>query len=178
MNILILSDSHGHRALVREAVDRVRPDALLFAGDGLRDLAAVDDLPCPLYAVCGNCDLAPPPLPCVNASAAGEMEEESLFELDGIRILLMHGHRLGVKNGYMPAILHAAKVGADVLIFGHTHEPMEKCLRPDDGGFGTELGLSKPLWVFNPGSLGDRPHSFGTLTVRRGQLLFGHGRLS
>lgn len=174
MDILIVSDSHGQRNLLREAVERVRPDALLFAGDGLRDLAYMD-LPCPLYAVCGNCDLAPPPLDCANATTSGDIEEESLFELDGVRILLMHGHRWGVKNGYLPAMMRAAKCGADVLVFGHTHEPLEQCLRPDDGGYGTELALTKPLWICNPGSLGDAPHRFATLTVRHGQILLGHG---
>ncbi len=177
MNILILSDSHGQRAMVREVIDRVSPDAVLFAGDGLRDLAYTNDLSCPLYAVRGNCDLYPPPLACANQTADGEIPEESLFELDGIRILLMHGHRMGVKSGYAAAMEHAARLGTDVLVFGHTHQPLEVCLRPDDNGYGTDIGLQKPLWVFNPGSLGEAPHVFGTLTIRRGQILLGHGNI-
>jgi hypothetical protein len=39
------------------------------------------------------------------------------------------------------------------------------------------FSVQKPLTVFNPGSLGDRDASFGTLTIQKGQMLFGHGVL-
>lgn len=179
MDVLILSDSHGHRDEIREILARSRPEAILFAGDGLRDIAYLqDELPCPLYAVRGNCDTMPPPLHCVNRSATGEVEEESLLEIDGIRILLMHGHRYGVKSGYIPAARRAAALGADVLVFGHTHRPLETCLRPDgDNDAGIGSALTKPLWIFNPGSVGDRPHTFGTMTIRDHRILFGHGSI-
>jgi predicted phosphodiesterase len=64
---------------------------------------------------------------------------------------------------------------ADVLIFGHTHTPLELHLRPDSER--ADFSVTKPLTLFDPGSLGDRAASFGTLTVQDGQLLFGHGAL-
>ena len=63
---------------------------------------------------------------------------------------------------------------ADVLIFGHTHVPLELRLTPDRA---YEYAVTKPLILLNPGSLGDREASFGTLTIRGGQLLPGHGQL-
>lgn len=45
MNILLLSDSHGHPDRIREAAERTRPDCILFAGDGLRDLAGAHTAP-------------------------------------------------------------------------------------------------------------------------------------
>ena len=36
MTLLILSDSHGRPDRIEEALRRVKPDGLLFAGDGLR----------------------------------------------------------------------------------------------------------------------------------------------
>ena len=52
MNILLLSDSHGHPDRIREAAERTRPDCILFAGDGLRDLAGAHIAPdVPVYAV-------------------------------------------------------------------------------------------------------------------------------
>lgn len=167
MNILIISDSHGRRDLVREVIDRTHPDAILFAGDGLRDLPDVDPS-CEVYAVRGNCDFVTFADP-----VDGECPEETLVLLGGIRILLVHGHRYGVKSGLGAAIARAAARQADVLVFGHTHTPVELCIRPDaDSSYGTSL--EKPLWVFNPGSLGYE-RSFGTLTIRNGQILFGHG---
>ena len=171
MTLLILSDSHGHADRVKEVIRRVRPDGILFAGDGLRDLSYCD-LPCPLWAVRGNCDWIASPL-IVNGSVL-DTEEETLVTLEGIRILLIHGHRYGVKSGPGAAIRRAIALKADVLIFGHTHLPLELHLSPDTS---SDYGVPAPLTVFNPGSLGDRSASFGTLTIRGGQLLFGHGEL-
>ena len=169
MNILIISDSHGRRDLVREVIDRTRPDAILFAGDGLRDLPDVDPR-CEVHAVRGNCDFS-----SLAAPASGECPEEALVILGGIRILLMHGHRYCVKSTLSIAIARAAERQADVLVFGHTHQPVELCIRPDgDSGYGA--CLEKPLWVCNPGSLGYEG-SFGTITVRNGQILLGHGEV-
>ena len=58
MELLVISDAHGNRAAICEALRRqVRPpDALLFLGDGLRDLPDLPDGRTALYAVAGNCD--------------------------------------------------------------------------------------------------------------------------
>lgn len=169
--LLILSDSHGHPHRVAEALRRVRPDGVLFAGDGLRDLSLCD-LPCPLWAVRGNCDWGSSPL--ILGGRAEEIEDELLFSPQGVRILLTHGHRYGVKGGLGGLIAAGVTRKADVVIFGHTHLPVELHLSPDRS---EGYGLSSPLTVFNPGSLGDSSASFGTLTIRDGQLLFGHGTL-
>ena len=104
-----------------------------------------------------------------------EPEAEELVVIEGIRILLIHGHKYGVKGGLGQAIARAVPRDADVLVFGHTHTPLELRLSPDSGR--ADFSVAKPLTVFNPGSLGDRNASFGTLTVKGGQLLFGHGEL-
>jgi predicted phosphodiesterase len=65
------------------------------------------------------------------------------------------------------------ELGADILVYGHTHVPVEYRLPPAEGG--TEE--RKPLILFNPGSIGDRDGSFGTITVRNGVILCGHGNV-
>lgn len=171
MTLLILSDSHGHPERIDEAIRRVRPDGILFAGDGLRDMARCEPS-CPLWAVQGNCDWMASPL-IVNSTVL-QPEEEELITMEGLRILLMHGHTYGVKGGLGRAVSRAAAQNADLLIFGHTHVPLELHLSPDRS---YDLSVSKPLTVFNPGSLGDPAASFGTLTIRRGIPLLGHGSL-
>lgn len=177
MTLLILSDSHGRPDRIREAVRRVRPDGILFAGDGLRDLTYGNPpaLPegCPLWAVAGNCDWLTSPI--IVGGVALEPESEELITVEGVRILLTHGHKYGVKGGLGAVIARAVARQADVLIFGHTHLPLELRLSPDAER--ADFSVTKPLTVFNPGSLGDRAGSFGTLTVRDGQLLFGHGEI-
>ena len=172
VTLLILSDSHGRPDRIQEAIRRVRPDGILFCGDGLRDLNTCE-LPCPLYAVSGNCDWLSAPI-IVNGRAL-EPETEELVTVEGVRILLIHGHTYHVKSGLLSAVYRAMALDADLLVFGHTHLPLELHLLPED-----EKGLlpvSKPLTLFNPGSLGDRNASFGTVTIRNGQLLCGHGTL-
>ena len=172
MTLLILSDSHGRPDRIREAIHRVRPDGILFAGDGLRDLSGMD-LPCPLWAVSGNCDWS---TPLIIGGCVTETQTEELITIDDVRILLMHGHTHNVKSGLLSAAYRALEKEADILVFGHTHKPVELHLLPDDPR--EPLPLLKPLTLFNPGSIGDsNAPSFGTITVRGGQALCGHGTL-
>ena len=172
--LCILSDSHGHPDAVAEVLRRVRPDGVLFAGDGLRDLSYIEIPNNALWAVQGNCDGMS--LPMIIGGSLCIPTEEELILWEGLRILLCHGHRLGVKSGLSVAAAHAARRGADVLVFGHTHEPLERRI-PAGETVGGVL-LEKDLYLFNPGSIGDCfAPTFGTLTVRGGVPLFGHGKL-
>ena len=167
MTLLILSDTHGKRSRVTEVLAKTRPDGVIFLGDGLRD-AETAVMDCPLYAVRGNCDW----------SGFYDAPEERLELFGGVRVLLMHGHRYGVKSGLGAAVAAAARQGADVLLYGHVHEPHEEWLP-----VGTETAagpLQKPLLVACPGSLGEPRHgapAFATLTVRQGTPLLGFGTL-
>ena len=172
MTLLILSDSHGRPDSVEEAIRRVRPDGILFAGDGLRDLTRIGELPCPLWAVSGNCDWSSSLI--LNGRSL-EARDEELITVEGIRILLLHGHKYGVKGGLLPATYRAMEKEADILVFGHTHTPMELHLLPDDER--SLVPVLRPLTLFNPGSIGSSEASFGTITIRGGQVLCGHGAL-
>ena len=172
MTLLVLSDSHGRPDRMEEVIRRVRPDGILFAGDGLRDLSRAE-VTAPLWAVAGNCDWLTSPVIVQGRELTPRTEE--LVTVEGVRILLMHGHTYSVKGGLGSAVARAVQQEADLLIYGHTHLPVELHLRPDDRR--ADFGVTKPLTLFNPGSLGDRDASFGTLTVRNGQILLGHGNL-
>ena len=91
MRILVLSDSHGRLSPMEAAVEAVRPQRIFHLGDGwdaARDLHRhYPDIP--LHQVRGNCDYRP-----------GEPEEETLL-IGGLRILLCHGHRFGVKQSLL-----------------------------------------------------------------------------
>ena len=172
MELLIFSDSHGNADGIRQALMRQprRPDAVCFLGDGVRDL----DLPAlcevAVYAVRGNCDWS--------RTEDVPWTERTLY-LEGHTILLTHGHLHGVKSGLGGLISYAASVGADVVLFGHTHRPTERVLPA-----GTQVGdcvLERPMYLLNPGSVGydedGEGRSFGTLTLQGDAVLFAHGRL-
>lgn len=162
MKILVFSDSHAHDAEMREAISRhaATTDAVFFLGDGYRDFYRVrDEFPAiAFYGVLGNCDFGVPGDPAVY---------EQMVSLDGFRFLLMHGHRFYVKMGLETAIAYAKAKEADVLLYGHTHVPLD---RQDEG-----------LTVFNPGSVGqytDGRRTYGILQTVNGVLVRSHADLS
>lgn len=130
MKLLVFSDSHGDTRLMERAVREEKPHHILHLGDVVRDAVALAEAfpQVPLDYVPGNCDGV-----CDIAQA------ERLITLEGVRLLMMHGHTRGVKVGIGQAALRAREVEAQVLLFGHTHQPL--CDRAGD------------LWLLNPGSI-------------------------
>lgn len=167
VHFLVISDTHGQAEKIRYVLScqNTLPEALFFLGDGLRDLADAVPERMQTVAVRGNCDWS---------SAFADVPTERLVAFAGFRFLLMHGHEHGVKYGPEAAMKYAALRGADVLLFGHTHLRAEMVLPA--GSKLEELVLQRPLYVFNPGSLG-YDNSFGTVTVHGGELLFGFGEI-
>ena len=87
--LLILSDSHGGSDAIARIlkVERENIDALIFLGDGLRDLElALTKYPrLRTYAVAGNCDF-------------GALEPyDGLAAFDQVIVFYTHGHMYGVK---------------------------------------------------------------------------------
>ena len=167
MELLIFSDSHGKPDGMRRAIalQKRRPDAICFLGDGVYDTESQDFAPLLWYTVAGNCDWG--------SLAFGNPTERQL-PLEGHTLLLTHGHLFGVKSGYGALISHAAKCGADIVLFGHTHCPHEETIPA-----GTVIGdvtLERPMYLFNPGSVGESGW-VGTLVLTPETVLFSHGRV-
>ncbi len=168
---LILSDSHGRRDRIEEAVRRAgKVDQILFLGDLTRDIEDIC-LDAPLISVRGNCD-------AFSLFGGGDIPEERRISVGEYTVLMMHGHTASVKHTFLNAIAKAVAADADVLLFGHTHIPVCEYLHEGYELCGTRL--KKPLRIFNPGSIG-RPYegrpTFGIMTVRRDGILLSHGRL-
>ena len=114
-NLLVLSDSHGGRAAIERILikESKNIDALIFLGDGLRDLEMALTLYPKLraYSVAGNCDY-------------GALEPtDGLAAFDGVVIFYTHGHMYGVKYDLDTLADAASARGAEVALFGHTHIP-------------------------------------------------------
>lgn len=167
--IPVFSDSHGVGYRAAEVFERLAlvddyPKTAIFLGDGIRDIESGIPKNCELLAVGGNCDA----WTSLFDSCGNELPDERIEMISGIRVLIMHGHKYSVKSGYHLAIARARAVGADILLFGHTHLPYLAEIPADNIS-------SKPLAVFNPGSL--RDGSFGILTVVNGKPLLSHGKI-
>lgn len=149
--LVILSDSHNSRDAVERILKAERDaDALIFLGDGLRDLElALTQFPkLRAYAVAGNCDY----------SALEPLDGLAAF--DQVVIFYTHGHMYGVKYHLDTLADAAAARGAEVALFGHTHIPVAE-QRGD-------------VFLFNPGSCGRcyiGPNTYGVLTLDSGKIL-------
>ena len=167
---MIFSDSHGDVDRMQLALHRqpTRPLAVFHLGDGFRDTKYLDLNGIPLYAVRGNCDL-------FYGGERDECPDEQITVIGEHRALLTHGARYSVKSGLGNLIDAAVKKRADIVLYGHTHVPDLQVFPAGTTVCGCLL--SKPLYLFNPGSIGQRG-CFGTLTVQGESVLFGHGSCS
>ncbi len=152
MRIIVFSDSHGRMHNCLRAMHLAGPvDHILHLGDTVRD---TEDLgivypDTPITYVCGNCDFC-----------AGE-DTEKTVEIGGKRLFLCHGHSLGVKEDL--SRLAAAARGADLALFGHTHEAFD--------------GEVDGVHLFNPGSISlpaSGAPSFGLLILEGGTITTLH----
>jgi putative phosphoesterase len=127
VKVLVLSDTHlsSPARLPAQVVElALAADAVLHAGD-VTDVSVLQELStlAPVHAVLGNNDLWM------------DLPESLEVSLDGVRVAMIHdsGARVGRE-----ARLRRLFPSADVVVFGHSHDPVVSC---QDG-----------QWLVNPGS--------------------------
>lgn len=135
MKVLVISDTHGNLSRAFSAHTLSGPvDAIIHLGDGAADADLLREaLDVPVINVAGNCD------PGSNAP------RERVWECEGKRILLTHGDAYKVKSGLARLRQRAEEVGADAVLFGHTHQGVLE----DHAG----------LLLVNPGTLSNAGHN-------------------
>ena len=130
MTLAVFSDSHGDIERMCAAITAHRPDAVIFLGDVVADIENVyrrfPELP--YYNVRGNCD------------QGADYPDSLLPELEGVRLLCVHGHNHGVKWGLDRFCTSVLCAGAKLGLYGHTHQP--KWLE------------QRGIQILNPGSIG------------------------
>jgi uncharacterized protein len=150
-----MSDTHLRAGSTRGLPDPVLAalrdaDVVLHCGDVVEQ-AVLDELAtyAPVHAVLGNNDV----------TLRGALPERLLLDLDGVRVGMVHDS--GPTKG-RPSRMHRMFPDCDVVIFGHSHAPVD------------EVGIDEQR-LFNPGSPTQRrmqPHpSFGTLDLVDGALV-------
>ncbi len=109
--LIILSDSHGKRAYVRELAPLfAENDYIIHLGDGASDAREIfKEYPEKTYPVGGNCDFCSP------------YPDEGVLEVEGVRIFYCHGHKYGVKRDLTSLAKAAKEKDCDVALYGHTH---------------------------------------------------------
>lgn len=141
MKVILFSDSHGNLSNMLDAVELERPALIIHLGDMVADGEKLH-YACPgipMEQVPGNCD----------GWFGGDLAQERLIEVEGQKLLLLHGHTAGVKTGLDRARTKGWTAGAAAVLFGHTHLPYTE---QTDG-----------LWLVNPGTA--RMGQYAVLTV-------------
>lgn len=142
--ILVLSDSHGNVDNMVEAVKNTEPDRIIHLGDCFADARKLHSrfLELPMDQVPGNCDWHDGPV-------------EQILDIEGMKILICHGHTYNVKMDYLTLKMAALEKKVHMALFGHTHSVF--------------YDYNNGLRMMNPGSIGAPkwgiPPSYGIVTV-------------
>jgi putative phosphoesterase len=147
MRLGIIADTHG---LLRPEVFEVfaEVDRILHAGDiGSPDLLTELEAIAPVTAVYGNCD---------GFDLRSRVPAVVQTRIEDLDFVLLHGDQFGQPT---PEKVHRAYPDAEVIIYGHTHQPLL-----------TTVDLV--VTVMNPGGAGHRrfdfPPSVGIMELEAG----------
>ncbi len=147
MKILVISDIHGLVSFAEKMIETEKPDEVIFLGDGYRDIknSASFYKNVRFHYVGGNCDYY-----CEDA--------EQFITLGGKNIFFTHGHHYNVKMEkemhYITLRAHAKALGADIVLFGHTHMP--------------DLEYMDGMILMNPGAV--MAYRYGVIEITDGQV--------
>lgn len=154
MRIIVLSDSHNDKVSLQMAVKN-EPEAkvVIFLGDGINDFdtsktVMADKI---TYAVKGNCD----------SYFDSDYKKRLMPEIAGKKFYITHGDTEQVKFGLDTLKLCAYMSKADIILYGHTHNPH---LLYDEG-----------LYFFNPGSV--RENSYGVIDITDSGIMCFHKKI-
>lgn len=157
MRILVISDSHGRNDDILGVIHQVgHIDMLIHCGDverGDNYIRSIVD--CPVYMVSGNSDYDL------------DLPAEEVIDVGDYRIFVTHGHRHYVNRDGAYLVKCAQKLGANVVMFGHTHRPF--------------IYIGDDITVLNPGSISyprqpDPKPTFLVMEIDEyGEAHYGHG---
>ncbi len=155
MKILTISDTHGCFERFYKACKWEKPDVVLFSGDCSSDALEMEYIfpEIKFYIVRGNCDYDD-----------YKTKDEMTIELEGVKFFLTHGHIYSVKRDYSRIVEKGYEEGADVVVFGHTHNP------------DYVVDTLKNITLFNPGAVLNR--SYGVIEIEKSKKIkFTHKNL-
>ena len=109
--IIVMSDSHGDRAIVQEIKEKYlgKVDAIFHNGDS--ELPSDDELWQGIHVVAGNMDFY------------DGYPERLVTDLAGTRIAQAHGHLFHINFSFQKLDLWAQEEQADICLYGHLHIP-------------------------------------------------------
>ncbi len=152
LKFIVFSDNHGKLGGM-ERVIRSHPEcaAYIHLGDseGALQTLRQNHPQLQFWAVRGNCDFG------------SEEPAEQTQQVEGHTLFFTHGHHYGAKFSTDHLWDKARQLGADVVLFGHSHTPCQE--------------YREGVYLLNPGSIAhpkEGPPTYGVLDVRESGVLF------
>lgn len=106
MKILVVSDNHGDVDVLKKIIEENKDvDMVMHCGD----LEASEKGLPHMEIVKGNNDFY------------GFFEQQKIFELEGHRILLIHGHQFSYFRRLESMLAKSQELDCDIVCYGHTH---------------------------------------------------------
>ncbi|MDF2945511.1 MAG: phosphodiesterase, family protein [Bacillales bacterium] len=109
MKILIISDTHGEKGVIKELNKKYNNTVAYSIHCGDSELKYDDPVINNYYIVKGNCDFF------------GKFEEDLHIKIKDLSIFITHGHRYNVKSHLYMLEEKAQSIGANIVCFGHSH---------------------------------------------------------
>ena len=151
MEVLVWSDSHGHKDYVMRMLDK-EPECknVFFLGDGLDEALSVQKLypDRKFYLVKGNND------------RQYDAQDYAYAHIDGVTFMACHGHRLSVDITLRYLYDKAEAVRGHVALYGHTHVA------------NVRMDSMTGVCAINPGAMNDGKYC--VVTVNKGDYTVKH----
>lgn len=111
MVIAVVSDTHNYNSIVKDVLKSIEDtDMVIHLGDVVEDAEYIKKhFKGETIYVKGNCDM--------NSFIPSERMEI----IEGKKVFITHGHNYRVKEGLLKLKNKALEIGADIVLYGHTH---------------------------------------------------------
>ena len=149
MIIAVVSDTHRFHQPMQQVIRQLEGvDMLIHLGDVVEDVEYLTSkFSGKILNVRGNCD------------PGSFIAKEKVEVIEGKKFFITHGDRYNVKSSLMNLKYRAQEIGAEVVLFGHTHIAL--------------VEYEQGVWFINPGSpsIGiDRKNSFALIEINEGKV--------
>lgn len=109
MKVLVVSDTHARTEQLRMLQEKFAAEDIMKIHCGDSELLPDSPYLSGFIVVQGNCDVY------------RTFQDEVVVEVEGLKILVAHGHQYGVKQSLMSISYRAKELGASIVCFGHSH---------------------------------------------------------
>ena len=92
-----------------------------------------------------------------NGDFGSDQPLEELITLEGVRILLLHGHTHAVKYGIDRLLYYAQEKEVQAVLYGHTHA--------------ADIAYERGIFLVCPGAMGRWDASYASVTVDQGRIV-------